>query len=193
MKKSYLIITAFFLIALGVGVSVWEQHQEQMKRDDAAVEADTEQDIDTSDWKTYRNEEYGITFKYPNDITVSDDIDSSRIFYIYIDSSRIGIILNGLGTEKYGYAKKQGFCTDVTIFGRNGEVCGKDQSDREVQKEALRSFVQDRTCLDDVGVLFFDPQYSNSPGMNNIFIKCPKTNHHRTQILWNIFQSIRFN
>ena len=198
MKKSYLIATIILLAIFIASVFIWQKQkqsvvQEQKNQEEALVQTDAEQSIDTSDWKTYRNEEYSITFKYPNDIIVSDNIDSSHIFYIDIDSSRMSIVLNDLGTEKYGYAKKQGFCTGVTILRRNGEVCGKDQLDKEVQQEIFRSFVQDGTCLDDVGVLFFDPQYSNSPSMNNIFIKCPKTNQHRTQILWNIFQSIQFD
>jgi hypothetical protein len=72
MKKLYLAVVAVLVIALAAGVFVWQKQQEskqvvqeQAKQEDAA-KTDVSTDINTSDWKTYRNEKYGYSIKYPS-------------------------------------------------------------------------------------------------------------------------------
>ena len=81
MKKQYLVIAAVLIIALGAGVFVWQkqgkQVQEQPKQEDTA-KTDISTDIDTSDWKTYRNEEYGFEVRYPGTIGVKLVFDSKN-------------------------------------------------------------------------------------------------------------------
>jgi hypothetical protein len=51
--------------------------------------------IDTSDWQTYENNEYGYRFKYPNNLEVIDGKDKEYAFYESPKSKSTFIILPG--------------------------------------------------------------------------------------------------
>ena len=77
-KTVKILIIAIIIIIAGLAVAFWpKQDQPSNTNQPIAVEPDNNQpatttepeiitsDIDTSDWKTYRNEEYGFEVKYP--------------------------------------------------------------------------------------------------------------------------------
>lgn len=87
MNKKITIISIVILLALLAGAGVWkwknnpqniteqqkQNEQNKNESDDLVTEKDPPvlEKIDTSNWQTYRNEEYGFEFKYPN-IYLSD-------------------------------------------------------------------------------------------------------------------------
>ncbi len=63
-----IIIVLGLLIVVGVGYAWANRSSDQKGAREAVAEPATEKpDINTSDWKTYRNEEYGFSFRYPKD------------------------------------------------------------------------------------------------------------------------------
>ena len=66
-----------------------------------------EDSIDTSDWKTYTNEEYGFSFRYPEDWFIRDIVDDSRGF-------ELGVSYNPDNSECHI------ICGDVVVIHVNG-------------------------------------------------------------------------
>ena len=77
-------------ILVGQKVSQSELQPEQ-------VATSTSDEIDTSDWKTYRNEEYGFEFRYPG---------NWRISYDKSDGVNLGLYENGLQISYMGVRLK---------------------------------------------------------------------------------------
>jgi len=168
--------------------------------------ANVDTSIDTSNWKTYRNEEYGIEFEYPATLLyVIDDVDSADVLDIRIIQNgrtgkdidkpgMMGIVLNNFASQKYGFAVKQGLCESIDVLGKRGEVCDEDISGRGKAKAAYFSFIQDGSCSENFGVILFEPEYSNKDafGMNNIYVSCDRNNEEVMSIFQNIYKTIRF-
>lgn len=97
MKKHLLII---LILPLALTGCVWFGQQTQTNESvDANQNVNAEQeDIDTSDWQTYRNEEYGFEFKYPQSwiVEVSDgEHNFADSFSLSGDDSRMTILPRG--------------------------------------------------------------------------------------------------
>lgn len=78
-KKLIISILVLAVIVLAVSFWFWAQKQKNTQKPVEEVIVNQEQkntDIDTSDWKTYRNEELGIEFKYPDDWNIYTEGDN---------------------------------------------------------------------------------------------------------------------
>lgn len=212
-KKMIVVVAIAVILAFGAGFWVWKnyqdvaqqeaQNQEQQKNEQ---KKDEQEVMDTSDWKTYRNEEFGIEFKYPENLLyIKEIVDSADILDISIiqngrqgnDVNKPGamrISVNNFADMKYGVAKKDGLCEDVEVLGQRGEVCDEKISDKGNARKAYSTFIQKGICFQNVGFGFFEPQYSNKDafGMNTIYISCDQNNPKITKVFQKIYQSIRF-
>ncbi len=85
MQKKLLILAVVALVLIGGVVLVWQKKtgqevsQGEPKEEVKIVENTDANDVDTSDWKTYRNEKYRIQLKYPSkDEWKLEEIDYSE-------------------------------------------------------------------------------------------------------------------
>ena len=74
MNQKTLFLAASLIALLAIGGAFWMMQKRQMALNqrvatdpvvETAVQTEAENPTDTSDWKTYRNEEYGFEVKYP--------------------------------------------------------------------------------------------------------------------------------
>jgi hypothetical protein len=75
MKKLILITLLIILIgAIGVSAYLLKGMGRQVRKIPTLTQPTSppQAEIDTSDWKIYRNEEYGFEFKYPKDFTLQE-------------------------------------------------------------------------------------------------------------------------
>lgn len=90
---SFIIVVAtFFLVVSGCVLDMPKQEIVEPQKE-VEAEKQMEEEIDTSDWKTYRNEEYGFEARYPGsntNIKVSEEIlgvDPGEFTYFLGDQS----------------------------------------------------------------------------------------------------------
>ena len=70
MQRRYLYaVTGIGVVLLGGIFLVWSKRieSEPLQPAEEVAETPTTESLDTSDWKTYRNEEYGFEIRYPDD------------------------------------------------------------------------------------------------------------------------------
>lgn len=79
MQKKLLILALVVLVFIAGGVLVWKEKPSQ-----GLLQSETEKEViisegaDRSDWKTYRNEEYGFEMKYPKEWDIDNERSSSN-------------------------------------------------------------------------------------------------------------------
>ena len=106
MNQKKVVIGILAVLALvAIGVFVWQRQQtkqaavQNQVEQESFVKTDALTDIDTSYWKTYRNEEYGFELKYPKDgnIEMVPDLNQSdqrKFLYVYAGQIKNPIILS---------------------------------------------------------------------------------------------------
>ncbi len=77
-----LIVLAFSLVVSGcLKKSVANQNTNQPVNENQNINATTTEEIDTSDWLTYKNKEYGYELKYPKDWKIQDEVKNNVILF----------------------------------------------------------------------------------------------------------------
>jgi hypothetical protein len=102
--KKYIVIVSVVIVLAAAGGAVWytrgyQRNQNPSTTNDAqtteatattALEVITS-DVDTSDWQTYRNEDLGVSFKYPADWGFYEDEDTGDWQY-YDGEAKLDIL-----------------------------------------------------------------------------------------------------
>ncbi len=94
-KSGVILIIIFFALLAGAGVWKWKNKTQNITEPKEQVQNELEnlatekeplvlEEIDTSNWKTYRNEEYGFEVKYPEGWELDTYIDDKKNLEIYL-------------------------------------------------------------------------------------------------------------
>lgn len=115
MKKGFivpLVIVIIALLAIGGGAYVYTKNKSSKNSDSANTQATST--IQTADWKTYTNNEFGFQVKYPANLEVKETSLSAESKYITIspigyigDGAPIFVIKGGKDIQSYESYKKQ--------------------------------------------------------------------------------------
>ncbi len=95
MKKNLIIFIVIIVIALGAIWYLQKYNTEPEVVDNTNQNTNDTQEIDVSDWQTYRNEELGFEFKYPGDWEHKISSDN----FIYLKDSNKDYYLEGSITD----------------------------------------------------------------------------------------------
>jgi hypothetical protein len=151
MQKKFIILALIVLIIVAGGVLVWSKKMNQevseksLKEEVKIVENTDTNNVDTSDWKTYRNEEFGFEVRYPSIWEM--DIQSSTGSFLPTDGQlpKRDILNNknysigfSFGTRE---SKAGGYITGITVesskFNSVNNIIQKDYSWEEQSQVIL--------------------------------------------------------
>jgi len=74
-KRKYILIAAIIAVIVGVGILVLLMQKEAPPQAPEVTSPDTITKVETADWQTYRNEEFGFEVKYPQGWYVNRDYE----------------------------------------------------------------------------------------------------------------------
>lgn len=174
MQKKLLILVVVALILIGGVVFVWqkktgqEMSQGEPKEEVKIAENTSVNDIDTSNWRTYRNEEYGIEFEYPSDEKwkleeVDYSQDSSLPYYpeksinVFFSQNSLSSLENAserltlsLKDSRWGSGNthlRNLNDPSVYTFDFNGQKATADKSfNDESERDAVKNFFYHQKC-----------------------------------------------
>jgi len=131
-RKTALILGLGIIVAIaaGYGVYVLRSYQQPASSSQPTTSYNlppTSSEVDISDWKTYRNEEFGFEIRYPSDAQVRETKFADSVFGVSIihKNANMGYgrlypdfsIIPYASAKTYGYCGDDGFYdTDVKMF-----------------------------------------------------------------------------
>lgn len=180
-QKKIALAIGSILVLVVAGVLVWrmKENQEELKPSfqkpvQSALEQSKEtstdivaRNLDISKWKTYRNEEYGFEFQYPEEMfeiflgenEVFPDSDAPKAFSLSLNlffnvnnntvrTPILDISFNELENDYVALMNADAKCTEVLVGNRKGNLCGHKTVFNEVLRN-YESFKSRGICSDD--------------------------------------------
>jgi hypothetical protein len=215
MSKKLLLLLALALL-LGVSVfSIWKQStvvapttpEPIVTPEPTPQPTPSDQPIDTSDWKTYRNEEYGFEFRYPEKYfyineTTNYDGDDSDIRIVIIEKGysisdqnhQIFLSINSIDGIKFSHCVLNGTLIQLSSFkGKDTVSCHYNdaQGINQHQKnlENYLSFSEKGLCLGRFAFIFDRRQ--DEDRSSSLIVGCESGNP-RQEDYKSIYDSIKF-
>ncbi|MDD5083673.1 MAG: hypothetical protein PHT88_01880 [Candidatus Moranbacteria bacterium] len=222
-----LILSIVFILAVVIGGWFWYaskapvqqqimptvvENQEQRVTENQPQETDADivvRNLDVSKWKTYRNEEYGIEFKYPeemfdvridgaNGAGVISGPDELRIwltqkgYSIDDDAHQFILTLSFLKSLTEYYVEKDGTCKFIDIAGKKGKICEhNDYKEFQGTFNRYLSFVDSGDCSGKFIVRFDEKKLEAGDFESAISIDC--SNDFGVNSVYQLmYQSIHF-